>query len=271
MLTCCRILGALIFLMLTVTAANCAEPDRQENEVELAMELQNPVASLISVPLQNNWDFGIGQASAMRYAVNVQPVIPFSLGKKWNLITRTIVPVIYAEAPVEGGLDRAGLGDIVQSFFFSPKAPTARGWIWGFGPVLLYPSATEKQLGAGQFGMGPTAVLLNQKGGWTYGALLYHIWSVAGEGGRADVSATFMQPFLSYTTKKSTTFGLNLESTYDWENEKWTVPINLGVSQLLKIGSQPVSFQLGGRYYADKPSGGPDWGVRFTITLLFPK
>jgi hypothetical protein len=223
------------------------------------------------VPIQNNWDFGIGPADAMRYYVNVQPVIPFALTTEWNLITRTILPVIYAESPIPGGDNKAGLGDIVQSFFFSPKAPTRGGWIWGIGPVFLYPSATDRALGAEKFGLGPTAVVLKQQSGWTYGMLINHIFSVAGNSHRADVSATFMQPFVTYTTKTFTTFGFNTETTYDWQNHQGTAPLNWTVQQLLKIGKQPIAFQLGVRYYAEKPAGGPDWGLRFTTTLLFPK
>jgi len=236
---------------------------------ELAKKLQNPVASLISAPIQNNWDFGIGPAQAMRYTANIQPVIPFSLGQDWNLITRTILPTIYAESPTVGGSDNFGLGDVLQSFFFSPKEPVG-GWIMGAGPALLYPTATDGALGAGKWGAGPTFVVLQQSQGFTYGVLANHLWSYAGWGAQ-NVNASFLQPFISYTTKTYTTFGLNTESTYDWSNHQWTVPVNLSVSQLLKIGMQPVSFALGGKYYADGPSGGPEWGLRVTVTLLFPK
>jgi len=248
-----------------------AATDEKAAAAELAKKLQNPIASLISVPIQNNWDFGYGRENAMRYTANVQPVIPFSISEKWNVVTRTIVPIIYAESPVKGGDDRFGLGDIVQSFFFSPKEPTERGWVWGAGPALLYPSATHETLGGEQFGLGPTAVLLKQQKGWTYGLLANHLWSVAGDGNRDDISATYLQPFVSYTTKKFTTFALNTESTYDWENSQWTVPVVGQVSQLIKIAKQPVQFALAGKVYADKPDGGPDWGLRFTVTLLFPK
>ncbi|NOT12540.1 MAG: transporter [Methylococcaceae bacterium] len=234
------------------------------------MKLQNPVANLISVPIQNNWDFGIGSVDAMQYKVNVQPVIPFSIGDDWNLITRTILPIIHSESAVAGGADVNGLGDIVQSFFFSPKAPVG-GWIMGAGPVFLYPSASDDALGAKKWGAGPTALLLKQKSGWTYGVLTNHIESFAGTSGRQNVSATFLQPILSYTTKTYTTFGLNTESTYDWQISQWTVPINATVSQLVKLGQQPVQFTLGGRYYPEKPNGGADWGLRFVVTLLFPK
>ncbi len=197
-------------------------------------------------------------------------MIPVGLTEHWNLISRTILPIIH-QSDVVGDSSQTGLGDTLQSFFLSPKEPGPFGLIWGVGPVLLLPTATEDSLGSGKFGLGPTAVLLKQDGPWTYGALLNHVWSVAGDRDRANVSSTFLQPFLSYTTATKTTFGLNTESTYDWEAEQWTVPINLFVSQLLRIGSQPISLTLGGRYYAERPTGGPDWGLRFVVTLLFPK
>ena len=237
---------------------------------ELAKKLQNPVANLISVPLQNNWDFRIGPADAMRYAVNVQPVIPFSLNADWNLITRTILPIVHAESPIPGGSAAGGMGDIVQSFFLSPKEPVG-GWIMGGGPVFLYPTASDDALEGEKWGAGPTAVVLKQDSGWTYGVLANHLWSFAGNQDRPDVSATFMQPFLNYTTTTYTTFGVNTESTYDWERDQWTVPLNASVSQLLKLGGQPIQFTVGGRYYAERPIRGPDWGLRFTVQFLFPK
>jgi hypothetical protein len=268
-----RILPAVLVAALSCGAAAAQEAGADPNAqaAELAKKLQNPVASLISFPVQNNWDFGIGDANAMKYTANIQPVVPLSLSKDWNLIVRTILPVIYAESPVPGGSPQSGLGDIVQSFFFSPKAPTSGGWIWAVGPVLLWPSATNTSLGSQKWGAGPTALALKQDSGWTYGMLANHIWSYAGVSTRQDVSATFMQPFVSYTTKTFTTFGLNTETTYDWTNKQWIVPLNLSVSQLLRFGKQPVSFSIGGKYYAEKPAGGPDWGLRFAVTLLFPK
>jgi hypothetical protein len=246
-----------------------AGDDAKAQEAELAKKLQNPVAALISVPIQNNWDFGIGPANAMKYTANIQPVVPISISEDWNLILRTILPVIYAESPVKGGSDHSGLGDITQSFFLSPKAPVG-GWILGAGPVALWPTATDSALGAGQWGAGPTIVALRQEHGFTYGILANQIWSYAGWGSQ-NVNATFLQPFVSFTTKKFTTFAVNTESTYDWQGEQWTVPVNFMVQQLVKIGGHPVAFQVGYRYYADKPAGGPDWGLRFAVTFLFPK
>lgn len=251
----------------TESGGAAAEGDSQ---AELAKKLSNPVASLISVPIQNNWDFGIGPADAMKYTANIQPVIPVSITEDWNVIIRTILPVIYAESPT-GGDSTSGLGDTTQSFFFSPKNPTKSGWIWGAGPVFYWPTSTDDVLGPGKVGAGPTAVLLKQEHGWTYGILANHIWSFAGQGDTPDINSTFLQPFVAYTTKTYTTITLNTESTYDWENEEWTVPLNLMVGQLIKIGKMPVQFQIGGRYYAESPAGGPDWGLRFVVTFLFPK
>ena len=244
-----------------------------QDESELAKKLANPVASLISVPIQANYDehFGAGDQGSV-WKINLQPVIPFSLNDDWNLISRTILPIIIQDDIPAIGAGETGVGDIVQSFFFSPKAPTSGGLIWGVGPVLLLPTASDNALGGEKWGIGATGVVLKQDGPWTYGALANHIDSFAGEDNRADVSATFMQPFLSYITETKTTIGVSTESTYDWENRQWSVPINLTVNQLLKVGDQ--IFQVGGgvRYWANGPVNGPDgWGYRLQLTFLFPK
>jgi hypothetical protein len=261
--------NALTLVILLLAAPVWAEEDADKT-AELAKKLSNPVANLISIPLENNLDFGIGPAHANKNTLNIQPVIPISLNQDWNVITRTILPVVHTEAPAAGLDDTSGLGDIVQSFFISPKELVG-GWIMGAGPVLLYPSATDSKLGSEKWGAGPTAVLLKQQSGLTYGVLANHIWSFAGNNDRADINATFLQPFFAYQTKTYTTLGLNTESTYDWKSSQWIVPVNLTVSQMLKIGGMPISLKLGGRVYADKPDGGPDWGLRFGVTFLFPK
>jgi len=240
-----------------------------QSDEELAKATQNPVAPMISVPFQNNWDFGIGPADAMRYTLNFQPVVPLTLNSKYNLIIRTIVPYIYAQAPVEGGDDESGLGDTTQSFFFSPKEKI-NGWIVGTGPTLYYPTATNDAIGSKKWGAGPTVVVLKQQNGLTYGLLSNHIWSFTGDEDRNEICATFIQPFFSFTTKTYTTFGVNTESTYDWANSQWTVPVNLSITQILKIRGFPLTCQLGYRYYAEAPDSGPDWGLRFTLTFLFP-
>lgn len=242
------------------------------DDADLAKQLSNPVASLISVPFQFNYDSGFGPNDGERAYLNIQPVVPISLNEDWNVISRTILPVIWQKDIAGPSGEQSGLGDTTQSLFFSPKLPGPSGIIWGVGPAFLLPTATDDLLGSGKWGAGPTAVLLKQSGGWTIGALGNHIWSFAGEGDRAEVNSTFLQPFLSYTTSNAWTFGVNTESTYNWEAEEWSVPLNFTVAKVTKIGEQPVSFTAGVRYWAESPESGPDGiGFRGVVTFLFPK
>ncbi len=258
---------ALTVLTLMLVAANAVA---QENADTLAKQLSNPVASLISVPFQYNVDFDIGSEQGDKHYLNLQPVIPLGLNESTNLITRVIMPVIYQDDVFGNSGSQFGLGDMTPSFFFSPKEPV-HGWILAAGPVLLLPTATDELLGAEKWGAGPTALALQQTAeGWTYGALVNHIWSFAGDDDRNDVSSTFIQPFLARQFPGARTVTLNLESTYDWNGSDWNVPANLMYSRVTKVGSQLLSYAGGVRYFIETPGDGPDWGLRVVVTLLFP-
>jgi hypothetical protein len=258
------VLGAIIAFATPATNA-------QDNADVLAKQLANPVASLISVPLQYNIDFDVGPADGTKQVLNVQPVIPNGLNERWNLITRVIIPVIDQDDVFGDSGKQFGLGDTTPTFFFSPKKPTSSGWILAAGPVFLLPTATDELLGAEKWGIGPSALGLKQTAeGITYGALVNHIWSVAGDDDRADISTTFLQPFLAKQFAGGRTVTLNLESSYDWKGSDWNIPANLLYSKVTKVGGQLLSFAGGLRYYIETPGDGPDWGLRASVTLLFP-
>lgn len=231
-------------------------------DADLAKKLSNPIASLVSVPFQFNYDSGYGPSDGHKAVLNIQPVIPFELNDDWNVISRTIVPVTSQDDIAGGSGSQFGLGNTLQSFFFSPKESAAGGLIWGAGPAILISTATEPLLGGGSWGSVPQ-VFLEAGGTMDLRHACQSYLVVAGDGGRADISSTFLQPFASYTTHDAWTFTLDTESTYDWKSDQWSVPINFSVSKLVTFDKQPVSFQVGARYWAESPEGGPQgWGVR---------
>jgi hypothetical protein len=265
--------------VLLLTAVTLVAPAQAQDGVaadaaaEAAKKLANPVAAMISAPFQYNHDkLGGANDGATRNTLVMQPVFPASLNEDWNLITRIVLPVIEQKGFASAAQNESGLSDTTASLFFSPKSPTAGGLIWGAGPAFLLPTATQGVLGAEKWGLGPTGVLLKQFGPWSVGILANHIWSFAGSDNRSDVNATFLEPFLSYTTSTHTTIGLNTESSYDWKGKQWSVPINFQVGQVFKIGPQLLQLAVGARYWAEAPDNGPEgWGYRVQLTFLFPK
>jgi len=278
MKTAQRIVSCLFMLSLLIPArsALAQSPETKgtggaspSGDAELAQELSNPLADLMTFPFQVNYDRDIGPFDdGWKLQTNIQPVIPFHLNEDWNLISRTIIPVIYQDDIFPDAGSQFGLGDINLSLFFSPKKPTSGGITWGIGPVLLLPTATEDLLGAKKWGAGPTAVALMVRGPWTIGMLANHLWSYAGDSDRQDISSTFLQPFVAYTWPSAWTLSVQSESSYNWKTENWSVPVNVAASKLVRLGRLPVSLQAGVGYWAESPDVGPE-GLRFRLQANF--
>jgi hypothetical protein len=245
---------------------------RAQDDAELAKKTQNPVSDLISVPLQNNLNFGVGPGDDLQYILNVQPVVPFRLTEDWNLITRTIMPLIYQPELAPGVGDVFGLGDIQESLFLSPAKPGKL--IWGVGPIFQFPSATDDSLGQGKWGAGPTAVLLTMHGPWVLGALVNNVWSFAGDDGRPDVNQMLIQPFVNYNLPDAWYVTSAPVITANWEadgDDRWTVPLGMGLGKILRLGKLPVNTQIAGYYNVVRPDGAAEWQLRVQIQFLFPR
>jgi hypothetical protein len=263
------------FLSMSLYAALPAAA--QENDAtKLAKAVQNPVADLISLPFQYNANFGVGPEDDTQHVLNIQPVYPVNLNADWNLITRTIVPVI-SQPPFAAGQEREnGVGDIQLSLFLSPVKPW-NGVIWGAGVIGQFPTASDDRLGQGKYGLGPTAVALKITGPWVVGGLINNIWSVGGDAGRDSVNQMLFQPFVNYNFPDHAGRYLTFSPiiTANWKADsgnRWTLPVGLGVGQIMKVGGMPVNLQASAYYNVEKPDVvGADWQLRLQMALLFPK
>jgi hypothetical protein len=255
--------------VLALVAVSAAQP---ASEGDLAKESQNPVSDLISVPFESNFNFGVGPNDDLQYILYVQPVVPFRLSEDWNLITRTIIPLIDQPELGPGVGDVFGLGDIQLSQFLSPAKSGAL--IWGIGPIVQFPTATDDALGSDKWSAGPTAAALTIRGPWVAGALVNHLWSFAGDADRADVNQTLIQPIVNYNLPGGWFLSSVPYITANWEtdgDDRWTVPIGIGVGKVHRFGTQPVSLELAAYYNAVRPDDAAEWTLRFRINLLFPK
>jgi hypothetical protein len=242
------------------------------SEEELAKEVKNPFADLIQIQVGNNFGFGGDAGNGLQYEMTLQPVIPIKITDDWNLITRSSFSVISVPEPDSGMARTTGASDLFTEFYFSPDKQTP--FIWGFGPVLGIPTASDASLGTGKWTLGPGFAIIKQTEHWQYGVLVNHAWSFAGDKNRGNVSSTFLQPLLYYTWGNGWTLGLDAESTYDWtalRGNRWTVPVQASISKVTNFLRQPVSLSLGIIPYAVAPAGSPSVAINFTMALLFPR
>lgn len=247
----------------------------QHSNGELAKAAQNPIANMVSLPFQNNTNFDVGPNKATQQILNIQPVYPVSLNADWNLITRTVVPVISQPSFTPGQDRENGLGDIQFSAFFSPKQ-AVDGWVWGAGMIAQLDTATDDRLGQGAWGLGPTAVALHLGKTWVYGALVNNVWSVSKDDNRRDVNQMLLQPFINYNfpDKPGRYLSFSPVITADWkaqDGQRWTVPLGLGIGQIMRFGHQPVNLQVAGYYNVERPDLAARWQMRLQIQFLFPK
>ena len=264
----CALLGAL-----AVAVAPAARAEMSAEE--LAKLAQNPVGNLISLPFQNNTNFNVGPRDGTQNILNVQPVYPIELNRDWNLITRTILPLIWQPGFAPGDNTTFGLGDVQLSAFLSPSAPTTGGIIWGAGAVVQMPTDTN-DLGNRNWGLGPTAVVLRlQKGSpWVYGVLVNNIWSLTSDKRGGSYNNFLMQPFLNYNFPGGTYLTTAPIVTADWKvdsDERWTVPVGGGIGHIFHVGRLPVNTQANAYYNVVHPDNGANWQLRLQVQLLFPK
>ncbi len=267
--------GAVLNVAMLIAMSSAAYAQQGD---DLRQAAQNPVADLISVPFQNNTNFNVGTLDNTQNVLNIQPVVPFSLNQDWNLITRTIMPVIYQPPFFEGDSTDFGLGDLTPAFFLSPKKPVpikpGVGLVWGAGPVFALPTATDPRLGSDKWSAGPTfvALLLTKK--VVTGFLINNLWSFAGDGDRPDVNAMTLQPFFNYNLPKGWYLTTSPIITANWEADsgnRWTIPIGGGIGRVFKIGSQPIDAQINYYYNIERPDlTGGDSQLRAQWTFLFP-
>lgn len=260
----CKTSKSLSWALSTMLLGSMAQA---QDAADLAQELANPLAAIISVPFQLNYDDNLGATGeGSRTTLNLQPIVPFALDNGANIITRTIIPYIWQDDVIPG-TSQSGFGDILASAWYSRT--TEDSLTWGIGPVLRIP--TNSDVSGETWGAGITGLALKQTGPWTYGALANHLWDFESNP-TTPINATFVQPFVAYSTESAWTFSLQSETTYDWETENWSVPINASVSKLAIIGGRPVNFQGGVGYWLESPDGAPqDFRFRLQVQFVFQK
>ncbi len=260
----------LSLLLASTLITNSAFAELSNDEINKM--LNNPLASLISIPFQLNYSIGGGERDKdQNYTLNIQPIIPINLNADWNIISRTIFPLIEQQSNnLDGQKDTTkGIGDTTQTFFVSPTK--SKYFIWGVGGAFLLPTASEDRLGTEKWGAGPSAILIKQSDKWTFGVIANHIWSFAGNENRDNVNTTFIQPIIVRQLPGAYSLGFNTEYQYDWEHRVDSLPLNFTAGKVVRFGKLPVNFTLGFRYFVDSRDDEPDYGFRFVTTFVLPE
>ncbi len=260
-----------IFSFLLILPLGSVPLRAEEPKEDLAQQSQNPISDLISLPVQNNLTVTSGPEDGVQNVLNIQPVIPVKVGPL-NIINRVILPLVYQPPVVAGGPDAFGLGDINYQLFFSPAKSSK--FVWGLGPVVIFPTGTDTLTGQGKLSLGPTAVMLGLMGPWVGGVLINNVWSVAGDDTRLGVNQMLMQPFLNYNLPKGWYVNTSPVITANWEansDNQWLVPVGGGFGKIQKIGSQPVNINTQFFYNALRPQGFGEFTWRLSLAFLFPK
>jgi hypothetical protein len=262
---------SLVFITMTILCA-CVPPSWAQESSDIAKQAQNPIARLISIPIENDFSPQTGVNREDSYVLQMKPVVPFSLSKDWNLITRTIIPIIQVPDLAPGVNGTSGLGDVNVSLFLSPAK--AGPIIWGVGPIVSFPTATENILGTKKLSVGPTVVVLRSQGHWLYGALVNNLFSVAGPSARPDVNQMLVQPFVNYNLRHGWYLASSPIITANWEqkpDERWVVPVGGGIGKIVHFGKLPVNVYTQFFRNVERPGGTSDWSARFQMQFLFPK
>ena len=265
---------ALLAMMLSVAFTSSVRAAKSPEE--LAKLAQNPLGNLISVPFQNNTNFNVGPLDGTQNLLNIQPVYPIEVNKDWNIITRTIIPLLWQPEFAPGEGSTFGLADMQVSAFLSPSSPSAGGWIWGGGAIAQLPTNTDANLGNKNWGLGPTAVVLRIQPGdpWVYGVLVNNVWSLSSSERGGSYSNFLIQPFLNYNLPGGTYITSVPLITANWKadsGQQWTVPLGGGVGHIFQLGPLPVNTQIGAYYNVVHPDDAANWQLRFQVQFLFPK
>ncbi len=268
-----RILAALA-TALAGSLLSLTQAQAELSSEELAKLAQNPVGNLVSVPFQNNTNFDVGPLGKTQDVLNIQPVYPIHVDDDWNVITRTIVPLLWQPAFAPGQGSTFGLSDVQFSAFLSPANPGEV--IWGVGGIAQLPTHTDAVLGNDRWGLGPTAVVLRmQKGSpWVYGALVNNVWSVTDDRSSPPINQLLLQPFLNYNFEGGTYLTSSPIITANWQadsGDTWTVPLGGGVGKIFHFGRLPVNTQVSAYYNVETPEYGAEWQLRAQVQFMFPK